>query len=249
MRQMMIATLLVSLCAALGTGCAGVDQQSYEKTRTQLQACQQTQRAMAERHDQRQQALRRERAEFRKELRLLEQRAGQAERAQAALAQQMLMQNDLQERLNARLGEGQAEVSFRGGMTVIELPAGRIFEAGAPRVTAEGEQTLAGVADTVDEIEDRRIIVAGYDDSPTGARATSNARSLAVLQALEDNGVDPSRMISAGLGNHEPLVDNPAQRSRLSADRVEIILMPDLQTMMVEPAPVEPGSSLTDVGQ
>jgi outer membrane protein OmpA-like peptidoglycan-associated protein len=165
--------------------------------------------------------------------RLTEQQKQQAEEARqtAALAEK-------------RADEALAEVARLEKVTkdqrgqVITLPSGLLFKSGKAILSAAARPRLDEVAQALQKIPDRRLIIEGHTDS-SGDEDTnidlSEKRAKAVKDYLVMRGVPEARLTIVGAGPSRPIADNATRDGRAMNRRVEIVVAaPDEDRAIVD---------------
>lgn len=148
--------------------------------------------------------------------------------------------DDLEKRLReaeARGGGPDDDVLLKGdprGMKY-EVAERLLFEPGKATLRESGKKALQKVAVALREASEK-IIVEGHTDDrpivvhakeyPLGNLELSGARALRVAHYLSHEGGLPSERVSyAGLGQHNPVVENDTDAHRARNRRVEIIIV------------------------
>ncbi len=116
----------------------------------------------------------------------------------------------------------QGEVLFDSGSDAL-LPDGRAFI-----------EKLAGpLAGLLAAEPDQMLMIGGHtDDRPIRTPAfpsnweLSTARAVAVMHVLTSAGVDASRIVAAGFGEHHPRAANDAEDGRRRNRRIELLVVP-----------------------
>jgi outer membrane protein OmpA-like peptidoglycan-associated protein len=102
------------------------------------------------------------------------------------------------------------------------------FASGSAILPARELPTLDRVAELLASRGDLKAKIGGHTDSlgdPQINQALSRQRAEAVMQALIDRGVDPSRLSTEGYGADRPVADNTTDRGRRQNRRVEIVMI------------------------
>lgn len=149
--------------------------------------------------------------------------------------------------LGAALRQSGIHVTPRGASVVVVIADRVLFEAGAASLRPEAEKRLAGLAAALkDRFPDRPVSVEGHTDSlvpkksaevyPTNwelsaARAVTVARKLA-----EEGGVSPERVTAVAFADTRPVEKNATPEGRAANRRVEIVLLPPIETARVSDA-------------
>lgn len=134
---------------------------------------------------------------------------------------------------------GQLAVRSRRGSFVLELPSEVLFPSASADLSEKGQLAVLEVGLILKKFADRRFLVVGHTDNvPLKGSTTftdnwqlSTARSLTVTRFLVKAGMKPSALITAGVGEHDPITDNKDARDRQRNRRIEIQLMPQLSEL------------------
>jgi chemotaxis protein MotB len=133
---------------------------------------------------------------------------------------------------------GKLNVRIRDGKLMLELPSAVLFPLGKAEISEDGAVTLREVANVLAQIEGREFQVAGHtDDVPvTSGRFEDNwelsaARSVAVVRALVEMGVDPKWLSASGYSKYRPTAPNTTKENKAQNRRIEITLMPNLDEL------------------
>ncbi len=101
------------------------------------------------------------------------------------------------------------------------------FVRSSPEVMKASYPSLLQLATALKEYPDIRITIEGHTDN-VGNRLDnlelSRLRSMAIKEFLIDQGIDESRMRTAGYGGDKPITDNSTEVERKKNRRVEIII-------------------------
>lgn len=199
---------------------AAVATASAERSRMQLeQSARERQRLEAEK---RQADLARERAE----------RQAQLAAQQAAAAKEMAEQRGTNlagavTRLQAEMRELEARETGRGW--VLTLRDEVLFDSASAALKPGSERALEALAALMQNSPERPIAIEGFTDatgSPEANRRLSEARAVAVKQALVQRGVDAARIQTRGQGPAFPIASNETEIGRQLNRRVEIVIAP-----------------------
>ncbi len=144
----------------------------------------------------------------------------------------------LLDRFRAMIDAGTLDVSIERGRIVINLKQDILFESGSANVAADGRTTLLEVAAALSELDDRHFQVEGHTDNVPIATARfpsnwelSTARATSVVMILVEGGVAPTTVSAAGYGEFHPRADNETPEGKALNRRIEIIMVPELQTL------------------
>ncbi len=139
------------------------------------------------------------------------------------------------ERIVAEFEEKVEEVEIREEEYGVVVNVGEkiLFEIGDSRLLEEGKQTLADIAEILNEYPEREIHVGGHTcDLPIREAYPSNwelsaHRALNVLKYLAyAQDVERDRIAAVAYGQFRPLVPNDSDENRQLNRRVEITLLP-----------------------
>jgi chemotaxis protein MotB len=182
-------------------------------------------------------------------------KAAMADKYKTALAEQQRLIDEMkarQARAQARLDTlknmlskfkkliegGKLNVRIRDGKLMLELPSAVLFPTGKAEISDDGSVTLREVASVLAQIREREFQVAGHTDNVpiTSGRfednwALSTARSVAVVRALIEMGVDPKGLSASGYSKYRPTAPNDTKQNKAQNRRIEIILMPNLDEL------------------
>ncbi|ATB30991.1 OmpA/MotB family protein [Melittangium boletus] len=155
--------------------------------------------------------------------------------AKDALEKKSSEYENLSKSLEKEISEGKVELSELRGRMTVNLKDKILFASGSARVGKEGEAALLKVAEALKGVEGKIIRVEGHtDDVPTDPKGQfpsnwelSLARAMAVVRALQDAGVDPTKLSAAGYGPYQPIAANDSPENRSLNRRIEIVLAPN----------------------
>jgi outer membrane protein OmpA-like peptidoglycan-associated protein len=135
-------------------------------------------------------------------------------------------ERDLQ-RATARM-EG-ASVQRQQDNLAVTFRSDFLFDVGSDRLKPGAYQEIYQVADILNRYPDTRVQVHGHTDS-TGSEQynfeLSEARALAVKDALVNQGVHPSRISARGYGETNPIASNASESGRQLNRRVALLIVP-----------------------
>jgi chemotaxis protein MotB len=126
---------------------------------------------------------------------------------------------------------GEVEVGMTPQGIVIRLNDALLFSSGRAHLDDHALKLVQQVTDIVKPLPNKVRIEGNTDDqAPDGVLFTSNwdlssARALAVLKAMVDVGMDPSRLSALGNAQFSPLTPNVDEASRIKNRRVDIVII------------------------
>lgn len=154
------------------------------------------------------------------------------------LRQQVLLENREREaaaererarRMEQELSELQAKQTDRGMLLTL---GDVLFDTGKATLKPGAYETIARVADVLNEDPDRKVLIEGHTDSvgSDGMNMTlSRQRAEAVQDALEQRGVSTMQISTQGRGESTPVASNDSAAGRQQNRRVEMIFTQELK--------------------
>ena len=140
---------------------------------------------------------------------------------------------------------------------VIDIRSGMLFASGSDVLTAAGTQLIETIAEEYSD-KPNAIHIRGYTDNvPIRSRrfssnwALSSGRAVAVLELMQEVGVDPERMVPEGYGEHQPVASNDTPEGRAINRRVVIAMSkyPPAKSELERQAIEEANQSLQQANQ
>lgn len=105
-----------------------------------------------------------------------------------------------------------------------------LFPSSTADLTGDGQAIVASLMETIQRYEGK-VSVEGHSDSRSintseypSNWALSSARAIAIVEELEEAGVDSNRLRAVGLAATEPLADNDTAEGRARNRRVEVVI-------------------------
>ncbi|MCG7958035.1 MAG: OmpA family protein, partial [Candidatus Thiodiazotropha taylori] len=141
---------------------------------------------------------------------------------------------DVQEaKLRQRLENTGVSVTREGDNIILNLPGNITFEVDKTDVKADFVEILDSVALVLNEYKSTMIEVAGHTDS-TGSESynqrLSQQRAQSVSEILNRNGVAGVRIDTVGYGETRPIASNGNAAGRQQNRRVELTLLPYVES-------------------
>lgn len=102
------------------------------------------------------------------------------------------------------------------------------FEFDKAELLPIAERKMDKVADTVQSLSTRKVLISGYTDNQGEAgynQTLSERRANTVLNALVKRGVNLSRLKAQGFGDTKPVATNATKEGRQQNRRVEMLIL------------------------
>jgi outer membrane protein OmpA-like peptidoglycan-associated protein len=132
-------------------------------------------------------------------------------------------------KLRAELQGTGVSVHRDGDNITLLMPSNITFATNSADLNAQFFAVLNSVTKVLNEFDKTIVEVAGHTDS-TGTDAynqgLSERRASSVARYLTDQGINPQRLITVGLGESMPVADNGTEAGRALNRRVEITMVP-----------------------
>lgn len=113
----------------------------------------------------------------------------------------------------------------------LEMNSELLFLSGEAALSAKALPALEKIAETINTLPNALNVEGHTDNVPiNNLKFASNwelssARATSVVQALSDDGVDPTRLSAVGYGEFHPIGDNATEEGRFKNRRVTLVLM------------------------
>ena len=131
-------------------------------------------------------------------------------------------------------------VTFDADSGMLKFESDLLFELGSDKVAPEAVDSVKALCDIMNtkEAQEFDVIIAGHtDDVPIKKPATKEMhptnwhlsvhRSIAVLNIMTANNMDPTRVSVRGFGEYRPIVENkPNKKGNPANRRVELYIVP-----------------------
>ncbi|MDH3452409.1 MAG: OmpA family protein, partial [Gammaproteobacteria bacterium] len=134
-----------------------------------------------------------------------------------------------EEELRKELAETGVSVTREGDNLILNMPGNITFDTGKATLKPDFQKALDGVALVLAKYEKTMIEVAGHTDSRGSEefnQKLSEQRAESVATALTQRNVDNLRLDPVGYGESNPIADNSSQAGRQTNRRVELTLLP-----------------------
>jgi chemotaxis protein MotB len=175
------------------------------------------------------------------------------EEREKELARLTATYHSLEDKMAAEIKRGDVKLSQSEGRIQVDLVDKVLFDSAQAEVSTRGEEVLTRLGAILQGIDDRQIQISGHtDDAPITlpdlkAKFATNwelstARAVNVVRFLSEKAqVKPGRMLAAGYGQYRPLTTNATPKGRAANRRIEILLLPPLQTKKATLPPAKAG--------
>jgi chemotaxis protein MotB len=154
--------------------------------------------------------------------------------------------NAQKSQLEAQTARLQAETGKLKGQQAAMLNAQMLFPENSSKLTPEAKRSLDTIADAIQQVTDKAVVVAAYTDDTEGGKngetkrwQLSSARALEVAKYLTSRGLDPKMIGVAGFGESRPVAPNDSIANRALNRRAEVVLTQSelkMKTIDVNPA-------------
>lgn len=183
---------------------------------------------------------------------LTAQGASNLEKSLESLKEKDLKINRLQDALNKKdsvtlalvtslkkevgMNDPDIEISVEKGVVYISLSDKVLFQTGKYELSARAKEVLGKVATVINGKPEFEAMVEGHTDNVPYRGSgiikdnwdLSVHRATAVVRALQDLGVSPSRLVAAGRGEYVPLQPNTTAENRAINRRTRILVLPKI---------------------
>jgi chemotaxis protein MotB len=149
------------------------------------------------------------------------------------------LKNKISQALRGFEGSGLTIVE-KNGKVYVSMDEKLLFASGSTTVDSRGRQAIVEIAKALEKEADINVMIEGHTDNVplSGSGAIKDNWDLSVLRAtsiakimLENKNIDPSRIIVAGRGEHQPIAPNDTRENKAKNRRTEIILTPKLNEL------------------
>lgn len=128
------------------------------------------------------------------------------------------------------------EVKVDKTVVFVNLSDKMLYQSGSANITPRAQEVLSKIAQIVQSRPELDVMVEGYTDNVPISTACiqdnwdlSVRRATSVVRVLQNTyGVNPDKLIAAGRGEYNTLVDNSTEANRSINRRTRIILLPRL---------------------
>lgn len=183
---------------------------------------------------------------------LTSQGASNLEKSLESLKEKDLKINRLQDALNKKdsvtlalvsslkkevgMNDPDIDISVEKGVVYISLSDKVLFQTGKYEISSRAKEVLGKVATVIQGKPDFEAMVEGHTDNVPFKGSgiikdnwdLSVHRATAVVRALQDLGIEPSRLVAAGRGEYVPLQPNTTAEDRAINRRTRILVLPKI---------------------
>lgn len=149
-------------------------------------------------------------------------------------------------KLEEEIKRGEITISELQGRLTVNMVERILFDSGSAEIKPGGLKVLARVGEILRNVQDKDIMVEGHTDSvPISSRLRdrfpsnwelSSARAASVVHFLQDKaGIPGERLAIVGYGPYRPVADNDTPEGREQNRRIQIVLVPPVQSKIVQP--------------
>jgi outer membrane protein OmpA-like peptidoglycan-associated protein len=131
--------------------------------------------------------------------------------------------------LRTAFNDGRIGVVNTGSSLVVTMPNDITFASGSARLTPAIRGDLRALARHLNKYPNSSVQVIGHTDSDGSAAYNLNLsrqRAAIVTQVLTNNGISPSRIVTIGRGEDQPVATNLSAEGKAQNRRVEIVILP-----------------------
>ena len=134
------------------------------------------------------------------------------------------------------LNDKDINIKVEKGVVYIDISDKLLFKTGKYAVTPEAKVVLGKVATVLKNQPDIEFMIEGHTDNVPYREGVlmdnwdlSVKRATSVVRILQDQyGLDPAKIVAAGRGEYDPIVDNATAESRALNRRTRIVILPQL---------------------
>jgi len=131
-------------------------------------------------------------------------------------------------------------VTQRDGKVYVSLSEKLLFQSGSTVVDSKGVKALSDLAAVLNNNTDIDVMIEGHTDNvpmkslnfPKDNWDLSVLRATSIVKILQQNKLDPKRIIASGRSEYFPVVENISTENKAKNRRTEIILAPKLDKIM-----------------
>lgn len=134
------------------------------------------------------------------------------------------------------LNDEDINIKVEKGVVYIDISDKLLFKSGKYEITSQAKTVLGKVATVLKNQPDIEFMVEGHTDNvPYNSDVLIDNWDLSVKRATEvvrvlqkQYGLDPAKMVAAGRGEYNPIMDNSNAKNRAANRRTRIVILPQL---------------------
>jgi chemotaxis protein MotB len=134
------------------------------------------------------------------------------------------------------LNDEDINIKVEKGVVYIDISDKLLFKSGKYEITPQAKTVLGKVATVLKNQPDIEFMVEGHTDNvPYNGDVLIDNWDLSVKRATEvvrilqkQYGLDPAKMVAAGRGEYNPVMDNSTAQNRAANRRTRIVILPQL---------------------
>lgn len=126
-------------------------------------------------------------------------------------------------------------VYLKDGKVYVAMEEKLLFKTGSSSVDKRGKEAIIKLGKILEKNTDTEILIEGHTDNTGPDKYNwklSTERALSVVNILTKNtNIQASRITASGRGMHKPVADNSDEAGKQKNRRIEIILVPKLDSL------------------
>lgn len=153
--------------------------------------------------------------------------------------------DDVEASLEVLIDEGLVSVRRNRLWLEVEINTSILFSTASADPSVDAELVLRRLARLLSDYSNPVHVEGFTDDRPIQNSIypsnweLSSARAAAVVRLFSRYGIDPSRMVSVGYGEHKPAADNDTELGRARNRRVVVVIIANIEGQRETPSPGE----------
>ena len=150
--------------------------------------------------------------------------------AEQAAASMQQLTDDLEDAMGELIDAEQVAVSGDGVAVEVEIKTDILFASASAEIGPDAQAIVARLAQVLRPLASTIRVEGHTDDRPIATAVfpsnweLSAARAARMVRAFEAEGIDPQRMVVAGMGEHHPVGDNTTPQGRSRNRRVTLVI-------------------------
>jgi len=131
--------------------------------------------------------------------------------------------------------DSELNVYLKDGKVYVSMEEKLLFKTGSSTIDSRGKDAIIKLGKILEKNTDTEILIEGHTDNVGPDRYNwklSTERALSVVSILTENTkISPSRITASGRGMHKPVSENSTDAGKQKNRRIEIILIPRLDSL------------------